>query len=428
MGAALALLALVVSPALAQTRANDDPFEALETARRAEATNPDDPEAVLAVARAQVRLGAPGEALEAFERVRALAPEDPRGWVAAALVLRDVERVDAAIELLREALGNGVDAPAVAEQLGLLLLARGDVEEAGRISARALATHPGDGGLLLVHGLALAADPERRADAASWLEKALDAGAPNPGRIHLELGTLLSETSSESEIGCEQALEHFRSARELLGESSEALYRLGTGLARCGDAESAREVLARFQELRRAEEAADHGSRSTGAALNEAQRLANDGEIDAALERLDALAAEHPDDARIFLLRARIRFGSGRRVAGLEDAARARELGPGRVEAHYLEGLFASQLGKLDQASDALGRALAVDPEHAPSLALAGALDADAGRFEEAAEHLRLAFLHGAEGRPLRLAYARVLDALDRPEDAARQRALAGDG
>ncbi|MEM9596067.1 MAG: tetratricopeptide repeat protein [Acidobacteriota bacterium] len=395
-----------------------DALGALGHARRAETLAPELPEAALRVARLQIRVGAAAEALGSLERLRGLAPENPAGYLLAALVLRDVERLDQGVEVLRLALERGVDPPAIHEQLGLLELAAGRGDAAWAVASKALERFPGQGGLALVAGLALAADPERRGQAIPWLEKALDLGIPEEGRARLELGTLLLEVTP----GCDdRALDHLRAAREQLPTLPEAHYRLGTALRTCGDAEGAREALTRFQELSRASDAADHGSKAYGTRLNEAQGLAAQGRLDDAVAALDALLEEKPGDARTLILRSKVLFSAGQREAALDSAVAARESMPSRTEAHYLEGLYLSQLGRLDEATAALERAIAIDADLGSAHTLLGVIAADQERYGDAAEALFRALDLGADGAPLRLALARTLDALGRAEEAKVQ-------
>ncbi|MCG8457222.1 MAG: tetratricopeptide repeat protein [Holophagales bacterium] len=396
-----------------------DLLAALAHARRAQGAAPRNPAVLERIAGLQVRVGAAGEALETLERWRSVEPEEPRAYLLAALVSRDVERLDDAVDLLRRARSRARPDPAVDEQLAMLLLSEGETAEALAVASAASDDHPGHPGLALARGLALAADGSHLDEAVAWLQKALRLGAPGSGRIHLELGSLLGREGCHAE-----ALEHFHAAVEAMPDSAEAHYRLGGAQRACGDGQSARASLERFRALTSREEERDHGRRAAGAALNGVRELASAGEVTRALESLDTLAAEHPEDDRIYLLRAKILFSAGRREAAYESAVRARSLLPSRVEAHYLEGLFASQIGRLGAAEEALRRALTLDAEEAGSHALLAAVLADRGEHEEAASHFEKALIYGGDGAPLRLAYAKVLATLGRTEDSARQMEL----
>lgn len=390
-------------------------LEALELARGALARAPRNAGVLKVLSRLQIRLGAPREALDSLALLREVAPADPAGYLTAAAVLRDVERPQQAMALLQEAEAEA-PSPEVSAQLGLLQLETGASGEALERARSALERWPQHAGLELVTGLALLAEGSGEA-AVSWLERALERGAPGEGRIQLALGEAKLDGCSEAAVG------HFERAVELLPALPEAHYKLALGLRACGEMDRAKAALGRFQELSRRVDAADHRRRRTGAALNEVQELAAAGDLEAALSRLDELAAETPDDDRLFTLRAKLLFSAGRAPEALAAARRAQELMPSRVEGHYLEGLFLSQAGELAGARAALECALAIDPERFEVLKLYGAVLAEQGALEEAAEVFERALAAGRD--PLvHLAYARVLEALGRPEQGAEQMAL----
>jgi tetratricopeptide (TPR) repeat protein len=390
-------------------------LEALKVARRAQKLQPEEATAVLAVGRLLARLGAVPEALATLAEARTLDPQESRAYLLAAILLRDLGRTQEAIELLESGRERGIEEPALSEQLGLLLLSEGEVERARRLAEVALQRHPDRGGLELVMGLALAADPEVRAQAVPRLERALELGAPEPGKIHLELAALLGAEHSEA------ALEHLREAVRLLPESAQAYYRLGTALRAAGDMEGARAALLRFQELSRRHDAEDWGGKEVGTALNEAQNLAQENRMGEALEHLDGLLEEHPEEAKVLVLRAKVLFSMGRREEALASMVRARELVPGRVEYHYLEGMFLVRLERLAEAEPVLLRALALDPDLAPAHALLGLVALGREDAAEAVDRFRQALDLGADSPNLRLNYATALRSLGRLEEGEQQ-------
>ena len=403
-------------------------IEALTLARRAQSVAPDHVEAVRQVARLQIRVGAPSEALETLENLRRLSPDDVEAYVLAALVMRDIRRPEPAVELLRRALKRGLRAAPLFQQLTLLELALGRPDAAREVAREGQTLYPQDGPIALALGLALAASPESRPEAVPHLEKALDLQVSEPGRAHLELGTLLLELA---ETGCDpRGIEHLRSARELMPGSAETHFRLGNGLRACGDLEGAKAALGEFQRLNRRAETLDHGRRATGASLNQAQELAAEGRLGSALELLDQLLESSPNDDRIWTLKAKILFSMDRRLRALDAAREARKLLPGRVESHYLEGLFLSQMGRLEEARARLHSAVAIDAENGESQALLAAVLAELGQSDEAVRRFELALALKPTDPSLRLAYGRLLAALGREKESRRQmevyRALGG--
>jgi tetratricopeptide (TPR) repeat protein len=332
-----------------------------------------------------------------------------------ALMLRDVDRLDQSIPLLEAGLERGIDRPVLIEELALQLLADGQIEAATTLLESALQRHPESAGLGRTFGLALAALPDRRAEAVPWLEKAVAAG--EDGRVDLELGSLLLETGE-----IERAVTVLRDAVERLPDSPEAHYRLGLALQRLGETEEARAELERFRALSRQADRTDWDERKTGTVLNEAQRAAEKNRFDQALEVLAELLAARPDEDRALALRAKIFFSVGELGRALEDAARAAALLPSVAEYHYLEGTALLGLDRPTEAIASLRRALAIDDGVADvHLRLGQALLA-ARRPEEAIEAFTRAEGLGAEGAGLRLSWAVALEELGRFEEAETQR------
>ncbi len=393
-----------------------DLLAALELARRAERLAPELAAAALASGSLLARVGATSEALAALARARSLEPGDPGPYLLAALLHRDAGRVEEAIGVLREAGERGVESAEIDRDLGLLLLSAGEPAGALEAAERGLGRRSGDGGLLLVKGLALAADPERRGAAAEWLEKALAAGAPQPGRIHLELGSLLLEGEE-----MEAALAHLTEAARRLPDAPEAQYRLATALQRAGEAEGSAAAMARFRELSARRDAEERAAKEAGIALNEAQELAEANRLTEALARLDGILAAGTPDARAQALKGKVLFSLARPDEALAAIARARELAPARSEYPYLEGLFLLHLGRPLEAERSLLAAVALDAGLGEAWSLLGGAAVKLERPEEATERFRRALDLGADSAALRLGYAAALESLGRAEESEEQ-------
>ncbi len=393
-----------------------DVLAALELARQAERLAPGMAGAALATGGLLARLGAVEESLAALGRARSLDPSAPAPYLLAAILLRDAGRVEEAIGILREGHERGLESAEIERDLGLLLLAAGEPAAARAVAEAGLARRPDDGGLLLVEGLALAADPERRGEAARWLERALAAGAPQPGRIHLELGSLLLERE-----GPEAALAHLAEAARLLADAPEAQYRLATALQRAGDAEGSAAAMARFRELSERRDAEERAAKEAGIALNEAQELAAANRLTEALARLDGLLAAGAADARAHALRAKVLFSLARPDEGLAAIARARELAPARSEYPYLEGLFLLHLGRPADAERALLAAVTLDAGLGEAWSLLGGAAVKLDRPAAAVERFQRALDLGADSAALRLGYAAALESLGRGAESEEQ-------
>ncbi len=434
-GVAVLLLTAIAALAPGQTApvqidpASGDPVAALAEARAAVERAPSEFAPALALARALANLGRAVDALAAFARARELAPAGAGGdavasaYLAPALLLRDLDRTGDAIRLLEEAAARRLPSADVYEQLALLRLADGQTNQALAATSAAAAESLESPSLDLARGLALARDPDRRVEALSYLQRALDAGVGDPVVVHLEAADVLA-----AEGRFPEALAHLRTAAESAPEEPEVAYRLGRTLAAAGDREAARAALDSHRSLvearERAAEAERLASTQTASALSDAQRSAAEGDLEAALEHLEGLPGrpEDPRAADVHSLRAKVLFSMGRVDGAAASIVEARRLEPKRIEHHYLEGMFLHSSGRAGEAVPALERAVALDPGLGEAHALLGMIAAEAGRPAEAAERMVLALEHGLDNNaPLRFNYARVLEALGRSDEAAAQ-------
>ena len=394
-----------------------DPVAALALARQALAANPESAPATLGVSRQLAQLGASAQALESLQRLRALAPQELQGYRLAALLLRNLGRGDEAIELLELALELGLRDPQLEEELALLLLASNRPEEAHERARAAEETYGETAGNQLALGLASAADSNAdRAQAVVRLERAIELGIQDPGRVHLELGSLLLEIDRAAE-----AIDHLEQAAELLPDSPEVYYKLGNAQRMTGDGEGARDSLSRFQALKAQAEMQERLRLEVGTALNEAQELATSNRLAEALGRLDGLLADHPNEVRVHILRAKILYSMRQRESALAAIERARELDPTLVEPHYLEGMFLLQMNHPEEASAALEQAVSLEPNLGEAYVLLGGAAAKLDRPAAAAAYFERALELGTESPTLRLGYSAALESLGRLEESAQQ-------
>lgn len=386
-------------------------LRAIDAAARVEAVAPDDPRAILASANALAASGAGSQALAKLERALEIDPDGAATRIMAALILRDLRRIDEAIALLVEVHLELPDDPEPAILLGFLRLTAGDPQAALELAVELAASEVMDSRVDQLLGLALAAIPGRRPEAVDPLIRALGDSTAGRGRLRIELIDILIELDriDEAIILIEDGLAETPDAPQLH-------YRMATALRASGDLEGAAASLQRHQELQSAITGEQDLDRARQTALDEAQALALDNRMAEALDRIKGI--EGPAFA---VLRSKILFSQRQPKEALAEVIKARLARPGWAEAHYLEGLFLSQLGRLPEATVALRRAAAIDSNSADIAALLATtlnrqnLSADAIPWFERALEL------GAEAGSLRLGYADALEQVGRSEDAARQ-------
>jgi tetratricopeptide (TPR) repeat protein len=391
-----------------------DLLEALRFARRALATDPEGFAPHLLTGRVLAGLGEVPKALEELAKARQINPTNPEAYLISALLLRDSNRKEEAIEVLEDGRNLGLRSPVVESQLGFLLLSQGESVRALELAVAAISNYPDEGELYLVSGLALSKDLDRREEAISHLQKALALHAPRPGQVHLELAELLMEAKRY-----EETIASLEAARQLLPDLPQVEYRLGLARRAAGDAEGAKTALRRFQELKSQQDAESLRFQEIGTA--QAQALAAQNRLPEALASIDELLVTYPQEPRALSLRAKVLFSMQKTEDALDSIRAARRLDSRRIENHYLESFILSRLGRLDEARIALERVLTLDSELAEAHALMGEIAYHQEDFNKSVNHLGLAIDLGLDNPTLRLRYAEGLQKLGRNEESQIQ-------
>lgn len=111
------------------------------------------------------------------------------------------------------------------------------------------------------------------------------------------------------------------------------------------------------------------------------------GDKSAALKALTCLAAEHPDNASIFILLGNVNYSLGALDEALLNYRKAVELGPEYGHPLYKLGVCSFRAGLLDEAREAFSRNLALHGQtHAMSNYWIGLIDYFLGKDDEALE------------------------------------------
>ena len=365
----LAVVAGLLMGGAAQLVAQSE-IDALARARAEVAASPRDPVALLELGRLEARLGLTEQALASLSTVSAIDPRLTEPYLVGAVLLRDSGRHDAAMALLRRGLSAGAAEPLLLGLLAQLQLTAGDAAAALETARRGLEASPGDVGMLLVEGLAMALDPDDRTAAIDRLERALARTDKAPATAYLELGRLLTEAGRAAD-----AVPHLRRATEIAPDLPEAFYRLGTALQQAGDPAGAQRALERSQELTQERDKVEHRAKELSTSLNEIETLVEAGELTAARGRLEELLRQNPQEPLAHAMMARVMYELKLPRAGLASAERALELAPLSVEAHYLVGIFLANMGRMEEARSVLTQALALAPGSEPVLQLLRRMD-----------------------------------------------------
>ena len=377
------------------------------------------------------RQGEAAKAVESLERAVPLRPQSIPAQARLGLLKLDQGEVDAAEQHFEDILETNSETAVAYHGLGMVELRRGNPEKAIELLDRALELQPkatiihqqlgmayrelGDLDRaryhlqLNEHDLVVFPDPlvfrlsgqiqgsrfyiklGNEALKAGRLAQAIndfgEAVARDPGEklAHYNLGQALLQAGRFDE-----AIQHFERAIEIDPEFRDAHYNLGTALS----------------EVERFEEAAGHFQRAheidpqdREARLQWAMAMGRGGRAREAVEQLEALRAETPDDAGVALSLAAILGPVGQVDAARAELDRALTLASEpamEAEAHFQLGLLDQREGATEAAIGHFQTAGRLNPKLSAANTAAGALQAQLGRFDEAAE----SFERGVEAEP----------------------------
>lgn len=328
-----------------------------------------DPRAWIALSGSYRTQNEPEKALSAVDEALALSPTSNEARFVRADVLMDLGRIDEAEAMLPQ-----IEHPVLAGVLrGRLALERGDPAKALEELGPAIQSWPQNAGARL-----LAAKAARQlGDTARMLSELREASRAEPGETDAALLLARLEFArGEYQAAAEMAHRHI-TARD--ARSAPAYLIAARSLVALGRRDEAYEKLAELREK----------PGGAGIALAEEARLRRDAEgSDAALafllqatDSID-LAAPENEPALRALVELAMAAGQGARAAERVEALAAAH--PDRPRLAALRGQLALAAGDAAAAATAFERALATDPDCAPALAGKAELAAAAGRRDEA--------------------------------------------
>ena len=205
--------------------------------------------------------------------------------------------------------------------------------------------------------------------AEAWVKKA-EPGYPMPGALHFRVGRVLLVHGRH-----EAALAHFQRALALAPGSAEVEYAVGQALV---DAKRYKEAIPHLQKALRA------GVRVDLAGYDLARALAGAGDRAGALQTLQAVRPENPNDAASYGILGQLAMqleSPSLAAAFFGEAVRA---SPRSSRPHQDLGLALAMMGRYQEAIARFEQAIAIDPrDPAAHLNLAVAY-AETGRKAEA--------------------------------------------
>jgi superkiller protein 3 len=292
--------------------------------------------------------------------------------------------IDKAVRVLREGLNNNPDSLPIANELAVLLMLAGRDEEAYAVFDLALARHPDDlpTQLLYLHTLIsshsekapelgrklLAAHPDHWE--VLYLNALLEVGEGDyaAARAHLDRSIALNPASSQThhELGSvlaglgelSAAREHLEKAIALGDNQPEVQYDLAQVLKRLGDSAQAKERLDVYQKLKKAQ--SDKGQAAGEAEVGDEAMKTGDTAKAVALYK-DALES-NPDEPLLYYKLSRALDKASDFDGEKAALRRALELNPNLAEAQNQMGFLAARAGDTGQAEGYFRAAVHVSP------------------------------------------------------------------
>ncbi|MCG3169157.1 MAG: Beta-barrel assembly-enhancing protease [Pseudomonadales bacterium] len=366
-------------------------------------------DAHLKLAQLHVAAGKPDEAQASVDRARAIAAGDYRVLRAQAMVHAREQRVEEALQEIREALAlqpGDLDSQVM---LGSLLLSSRDHEGAAQAIADGLAKHPESDALMLLdfqqhatqkrvdeavqamnrlivqkpqelsyrQGLAAyLVSNERAAEAESVLRAAV-AEMPQSLEAKLALVGLLAQRDQGAAV---EAL------RGYIGQDGEGSARLRIALGELHERQSELDdAAAVYREV-----AASPEKEESLFARNQLARIAlRQGKGDEAVALIEEILAGDSGNAEALLTRAGLRLGERRTEEAITDLRKVLGQDPSSVRAHVLLSRAHLQNGAVEMARASLVDALKIDPRNEAAVTQFAGLLIGEQRYDKALEVLQ---------------------------------------
>lgn len=297
---------------------------------------------------------------------------------AVALLENDGKRV---LPELTAALDADQDDRELALLLGLARAAAGEHDDALKAFDRALVIDARYAPAMHAIGELIASKPE--------------LGGPQDAVVWFEKATLAEPTHARSALAAAQlfeALQRPGDHRRMLGQAAREASK---GLPPNQRAELLHRASRAYVEAERpaeavelAKEAARLEPANAAYAAMAARALSGAGRGKEAIELLAGTLKRSPEDLGALLARARAYMSTGEVTKAFQDVLTARRVQPKGYEPYLLEGRFNRQLGKLNDARDALiiSQRYVGDASPAPAIEL-GRLELSVGNIDAAFQH-----------------------------------------
>jgi Flp pilus assembly protein TadD len=384
------------------------------------------------------------EAIENFRRALALAPRNEAAELGLSEAYRAVHNYEEARSILRVARRQHPKSAMVLSALGSLEIEAESYDEAIEALRAAVALAPDDTKARNLLGTAYLSDGKPAAALAEF-EKVLRRDADNQLAHYSRAQILAGEDQNEKALAdaekvvtakpdylagrtllakilvrlkqCERAAEVLRPAANPPALDTTSLFLLGNAYECAGQSEPARKTREEFAAASRAERTRAEDETQSKHLVEQASELARENKFSGALELLNQALEKNPANSFAYSQRAKIYFSMREVQQASESIGKALAIQPYQPDFLYVAGVIAAQGGKQEEALAAFEKVTQVNPKEADAYFEIGKIHLREGDRSGA----RAAFRRAVELDPADAEYKRAFDETSAAEEAKKK-------
>lgn len=340
--------------------------EAIASYREALRLSPRNPAAELGLARAYRGVHNYDEVRRLLERARREHPKNAEPLTVLGDLDIEMQTYDTAIGHLRAALALAPADVDARDRLALAYKARGDPTNALAQLAKVLARDPKNA---LAYYLRAQIYSDRKEDARALpdAQKAIELQPQNhPARILLAkilLRTAETVPGEEAIPNCSRAAEILQSVADAQPDDSETLFLLSRAYRCAGNSDAAQKTLAQFESASQRDRAAKENETQARHLVEEANSRALKNDFSGALGFLQKALEKDPNSGAAYSQLAKLYYSAGDIEKASDAISRAVALNPYQPDFLYVHGKILEKQGRLDEALAAFEQAALVNPE-----------------------------------------------------------------
>ena len=359
-------------PALPAILAGKDPdlVALVEKNLKAVSADPDDPDLWMRLGNVYEANGLDALGLDSYRKAVSIGPDQPKGWYRIGRTKMSLGDRNGALEALRRAVELEPDHAPLRWRLGFWQLDQGHLGQAQASFEQAIALNPEDPAGWW--GLARVLLQTRRPEEAAGMLEVLAEKSPQDVYTHLLLGTAYRQLGrwEEARVELERGAGGVAELRDRWDEELEQ-YRTGYRvqaakagrLAELGELDAAMEILQKLQRRHPDNLAVLNNLGTVFIKKNLPQQ---------ALEVLGEALKRYPDNVHLHLNMATLYTAMKNSTLALEHLDRAIALDPRMGKAHEKKAAILMNMGSYSAAADACEQALRYDPRNPGLFLLSG--------------------------------------------------------